>query len=142
MPAVPFELEDMSFRYLQPDEYNHIERLINKDNEEREKYIQEVKSYIEEKMASSGLACEVLGRRGGPQAVRLLSKTVASDINAEVRLERTTSGTSPATTSTRTGSAARPANRRRDWIPRRVRAVIADAAAATVTSRTKATTER
>ena len=56
------ELEDMSFRYLQPHEYNNIERLINKDNEEREKYIQKVKSYIEDKMAASGLASEVLGR--------------------------------------------------------------------------------
>ena len=34
-------------------------------------------------------ACEVLGRRGGPQAIRLLSKTVASDINADVRLAAT-----------------------------------------------------
>jgi GTP pyrophosphokinase len=56
------ELEDLSFRYLQPDEYNHIERLVNKDNQEREKYILKVKSYIEEKMEASGLACEVLGR--------------------------------------------------------------------------------
>jgi len=56
------ELEDLSFRYLQPDEYNNIERFINKDNEEREKYIQLVKSYIEDKMETSGLACEVLGR--------------------------------------------------------------------------------
>jgi len=56
------ELEDMSFRYLQPHEYNNIERLINKDNAEREKYIQEVKTYIEDKMAASGLASEVLGR--------------------------------------------------------------------------------
>ncbi len=56
------ELEDLSFRYLQPDEYTHIDRLINKDNEEREKYIQKVKSYIEEKMETSGLGCEVLGR--------------------------------------------------------------------------------
>jgi GTP diphosphokinase / guanosine-3',5'-bis(diphosphate) 3'-diphosphatase len=56
------ELEDMSFRYLQPEEYTHIERLINKDIAEREKYIQEVKNYIESKMDASGLACEVLGR--------------------------------------------------------------------------------
>ena len=56
------ELEDLSFRYLQPDEYTHIERLINKDNEEREKYILKVKNYIEDKMEASGLACEVLGR--------------------------------------------------------------------------------
>ena len=33
--------------------------------------------------------CEELGRRGGPNAVRLLSKTVASDINADVRLAAT-----------------------------------------------------
>ena len=33
--------------------------------------------------------CEELGRRGGPQAVRLLSKAVASDMNADVRLAAT-----------------------------------------------------
>jgi len=56
------ELEDMSFRYLQPDEHNTIEGLINKDIAEREKYIEEVKSYIKKKMDDSGLVCEVLGR--------------------------------------------------------------------------------
>jgi len=56
------ELEDMSFRYLQPEEYARIDRFINKDIAEREKYIEEVKSYIEKKMDDSGLACEVLGR--------------------------------------------------------------------------------
>jgi GTP diphosphokinase / guanosine-3',5'-bis(diphosphate) 3'-diphosphatase len=56
------ELEDMSFRYLQPEEHKQIERLINKDIAEREKYIEEVKSYIEKKMDDSGLVCEVLGR--------------------------------------------------------------------------------
>ena len=34
-------------------------------------------------------ACEMLGRRGGRDAVRLLSKTVAGDINADVRLAAT-----------------------------------------------------
>jgi len=56
------ELEDMSFRYLQPDEYERIDRLINKDIAEREKYIEEVKSYIEKTMDDSGLVSEVLGR--------------------------------------------------------------------------------
>ena len=35
------------------------------------------------------MACDMMGRRGGSQAVRLLSKTVASDINADVRLAAT-----------------------------------------------------
>jgi len=56
------ELEDMSFRYLHPEEYQNIERFINKDIDEREKYIEEVKSYIQKKMDDSGLKCEVLGR--------------------------------------------------------------------------------
>jgi len=56
------ELEDMSFRYLQPEEYERIDRFINKDIAEREKYIEEVKSYIKKKMDDSGLASEVLGR--------------------------------------------------------------------------------
>ncbi len=56
------ELEDMSFRYLQPEEYERIDRFINKDIAEREKYIEEVKSYIKKKMDDSGLENEVLGR--------------------------------------------------------------------------------
>jgi len=56
------ELEDMSFRYLQPEEYERIDRFINKDIAEREKYIEEVKSYIKKKMNDSGLVSEVLGR--------------------------------------------------------------------------------
>ncbi len=56
------ELEDISFRYLQPDEYERIDRFINKDIAEREKYIEEVKSYIKKKMDDSGLVSEVLGR--------------------------------------------------------------------------------
>lgn len=56
------ELEDMSFRYLQPEEYERIDRFINKDIAEREKYIEEVKSYIKKKMDDSDLENEVLGR--------------------------------------------------------------------------------
>jgi guanosine-3',5'-bis(diphosphate) 3'-pyrophosphohydrolase len=56
------ELEDMSFHYLQPEEYERIDRFINKDIAEREKYIEEVKSYIKKKMDDSGLVSEVLGR--------------------------------------------------------------------------------
>jgi guanosine-3',5'-bis(diphosphate) 3'-pyrophosphohydrolase len=56
------ELEDMSFRYLQPEEHERIDRFINKDIAEREKYIEEVKSYIKKKMDDSGLVSEVLGR--------------------------------------------------------------------------------
>lgn len=56
------ELEDISFMYLQPEEYSKIKNLVNTDREEREKYIEIVKSYLDKKMDDANLKCEVLGR--------------------------------------------------------------------------------
>ncbi|MBW2449053.1 MAG: bifunctional (p)ppGpp synthetase/guanosine-3',5'-bis(diphosphate) 3'-pyrophosphohydrolase [Deltaproteobacteria bacterium] len=56
------ELEDASFKYIQPDEYSKIEQLVNKDKEEGEKYIETVKNLIKKKMDEHNLECEVLGR--------------------------------------------------------------------------------
>lgn len=56
------ELENTSFMYLMPEEFARIEGLVAKGREEREKFIQTVKGFILEKMAASGLSCEVLGR--------------------------------------------------------------------------------
>lgn len=56
------ELEDTSFRWLQPDEYERIGGLIAKDQQEREKYVETVKKYIRKKMDEAQINCEVLGR--------------------------------------------------------------------------------
>jgi len=56
------ELEDISFMYLQPEEYSKIKKLVNTDREEREKYIEIVKSYLDKKMDDANLKCEALGR--------------------------------------------------------------------------------
>ena len=56
------ELEESSFKYLQPDEYNRIQALVAKSRTEREKYMQTVKDFIQKKMDESNLTCEVLGR--------------------------------------------------------------------------------
>ncbi len=56
------ELEDISFMYLQPEEYSNIKRLVSKDKEEHEEYIETVKNYIKKKMDENNLKCEVLGR--------------------------------------------------------------------------------
>ncbi len=56
------ELEDTSFKYLQPEEYMKIEGLISKGRAEREKYIEELQYFIKKKMDESNLTCEVLGR--------------------------------------------------------------------------------
>ncbi|HHP7236665.1 MAG TPA: RelA/SpoT family protein [Desulfobacterales bacterium] len=56
------ELEDRSFRYLMPEEYDHIRNLVQKDQAEREKYIQTVKEYILKKLEMANLKGEVFGR--------------------------------------------------------------------------------
>jgi len=56
------ELEDTAFKYLQPEEYHEIKRLVRKDQEEREKHIESVKTVLKEEMENNNLKCEVLGR--------------------------------------------------------------------------------
>jgi GTP pyrophosphokinase len=56
------ELENSSFRYLMPDEYNRIKERVIADSKEREAYIETVKGIIHEKMDAHHLKSEVLGR--------------------------------------------------------------------------------
>ncbi|MFY9941878.1 MAG: bifunctional (p)ppGpp synthetase/guanosine-3',5'-bis(diphosphate) 3'-pyrophosphohydrolase [Desulfobacterales bacterium] len=56
------ELEDIAFMYLQPEDYQHIQAQVNKDREERETYVETVKSFIQQKMDEAQLKCEVQGR--------------------------------------------------------------------------------
>ncbi|MFP4446523.1 MAG: RelA/SpoT family protein [Desulfosudaceae bacterium] len=56
------ELEEIGFQTLCPEEYEKISRKINKDNIEREEYIETVRDYIREKLEKNGLKCDVSGR--------------------------------------------------------------------------------
>ena len=56
------ELEESSFKFLQPDEFNRIQSLVAKSRTERNKYMQTVKDHIQKKMDATELRCEVLGR--------------------------------------------------------------------------------
>jgi len=56
------ELENTAFMYLMPEEYERIRDLTSKHSEEREHYIETVKSFIKAKMEEAELGCDVLGR--------------------------------------------------------------------------------
>lgn len=56
------ELEDISFKYVHPEEYETIRSLLSKDMVERETYIEKVKTIIREKMAENNFKCQVMGR--------------------------------------------------------------------------------
>ena len=56
------ELEDLAFSYLDPDVYEEIVSGLKKNEEERERYIKEVRDVIEEKLAELDLKGKVSGR--------------------------------------------------------------------------------
>ncbi|MDD4463614.1 MAG: RelA/SpoT family protein, partial [Desulfobacterales bacterium] len=56
------ELEDLSFKYILPADYERIRSLVSNDQVEREEFVETVKHYIKKKMDENHLKCEVLGR--------------------------------------------------------------------------------
>jgi len=56
------ELEDLSFRYLEPELYRDIKSKLSKSQKERDKYIQEVNRTLLARLAEHGFASEVTGR--------------------------------------------------------------------------------
>ncbi|HPL62759.1 MAG TPA: bifunctional (p)ppGpp synthetase/guanosine-3',5'-bis(diphosphate) 3'-pyrophosphohydrolase [Syntrophales bacterium] len=56
------ELEDLSFKFLHPEEYINLTRRIAKRREERERYTEEVKNVIQKEISEYGLHGQVEGR--------------------------------------------------------------------------------
>ncbi|MDO4450825.1 MAG: RelA/SpoT family protein [Moraxella sp.] len=57
-----WELEDLAFRYLAPDEYKQIASLLAEKRSERELYIEEVKQILKDELARVGITAELSGR--------------------------------------------------------------------------------
>jgi GTP pyrophosphokinase len=57
-----WELEDLSFRYLQPENYKRIASLIDERRVDREKYITEVTEELRRQFTRAGIDAEVNGR--------------------------------------------------------------------------------
>ncbi|WP_018149787.1 RelA/SpoT family protein [Leeia oryzae] len=59
---VKWELEDLSFRYLEPDRYKKIASLLDEKRLQREAYITEVLSLLRKELADAGIEGDVAGR--------------------------------------------------------------------------------
>ncbi len=59
---VKSELEDLAFKYLDPEAYQALVDKIKKSAPEREKYIADVCKILSQKLAKQGFAAEVTGR--------------------------------------------------------------------------------
>ena len=57
-----WELEDLAFRYLAPDRYKEIAKLLSEKRSEREDYIQRVEHQLSAALAAANIAAEVSGR--------------------------------------------------------------------------------
>ncbi|MFN3612061.1 RelA/SpoT family protein [Tepidimonas sp.] len=57
-----WELEDLAFRFLEPDTYKHIARLLDEKRIERETHVEHVRQRLERELAALGLSAQVQGR--------------------------------------------------------------------------------
>jgi GTP pyrophosphokinase len=59
---VKWELEDLSFRYLEPDTYKRIARMLDEKRSERESFIEASVRRLQAELAAAGVTAEVYGR--------------------------------------------------------------------------------
>ena len=72
------ELEDIAFLYTMPEEYENINALVNKDRKEKEKYIENVKKKLNDKIDSADLKADIKGRYKHPYSIyhKMLSQNL------------------------------------------------------------------
>lgn len=57
-----WELEDLSFKYLEPDVYREISDKVSQAREDRERYIEEIAETISHRLTTAGIKSDVVGR--------------------------------------------------------------------------------
>lgn len=60
--SIKWELEDLSFFYLEPNKYKQVQRMVTESREEREEYLSHVVETIEKEMEHVGVKARVTGR--------------------------------------------------------------------------------
>jgi GTP diphosphokinase / guanosine-3',5'-bis(diphosphate) 3'-diphosphatase len=63
MSAIKWELEDLSFKTLEPKKYEEIERLVFERNPAREKMTTEVLESVQSDLLADGITAKVMGRQ-------------------------------------------------------------------------------
>ena len=59
---VKWELEDLSFRFLEPETYREVARLLDEKRIEREGYVEQLRGQLEAELRSQGIGATVQGR--------------------------------------------------------------------------------
>jgi GTP pyrophosphokinase len=59
---IKWELEDLSFRYLEPDQYKQIAKLLHERRLDRERFISDVMSQLKNELQATGVDADISGR--------------------------------------------------------------------------------
>ncbi len=102
MAMIRWELEDLTFKHLEPDAYRELAKKVADRRAEREEHIEALRGPLEDELRTAGIPCEVYGRpkhlwsihrkmlqRGRPydeiydlMAIRVLTDNVANCYHA------------------------------------------------------------
>ncbi|BDT72218.1 GTP pyrophosphokinase [Comamonadaceae bacterium OS-4] len=59
---IKWEMEDLSFRFLEPDTYKHVAKLLDEKRVEREASVERLRQQLADDLAAQGVAATVQGR--------------------------------------------------------------------------------
>ena len=87
-----WELEDLAFRYLEPDTYRQIAAQLDDKRRGRERYIEQVKRQLLESLRQHGIAADVSGRPKHIYSIwkKMQRKQVSMDALYDLRAVRVT----------------------------------------------------
>ncbi len=67
---IKWRLEDLSFMYLDPEKYHHVEKLVSSQREQREAIIKELMKILEKEFSLLGIEAEIKGRAKGYYSIQ------------------------------------------------------------------------
>ncbi len=59
---IKWELEDLSFRYLEPEQYKQIAKLLHERRLDRERFISDVMNQLQNELLATGVKADISGR--------------------------------------------------------------------------------
>ncbi len=59
---IKWEMEDLAFRFLEPDTYRHVASLLDEKRSEREAHVEQLRARLEAELKAQGIAATVQGR--------------------------------------------------------------------------------
>jgi GTP pyrophosphokinase len=92
---VKWELEDLAFRYLEPQQYKHIAAALKTRRSERERYIEELKTLLQNEMHKAGVEVHIDARPKHIFSIwrKMQAKQLAFEQLMDIRAARVLVGT-------------------------------------------------